>query len=74
MEENKYTQFISKFRNEAEKFRSANTAISDDDMGQAVAPLMGSGTNVIIIQDQTFGLNHVQYNFLFILERLEERV
>lgn len=41
MEENKYTQFISKFRNEAEKIRSANTAISDDDMGQAVGGLGG---------------------------------
>jgi len=42
MEENKYTQFISKYRNEAEKLkRAANAALSDEEMANAVGGLGG---------------------------------
>ncbi|MCR5604303.1 MAG: hypothetical protein K6G27_11470 [Lachnospiraceae bacterium] len=42
MEENKYTQFISKSRNEANKQgRRANTALPDDEMAKAIGGLGG---------------------------------
>ncbi len=43
MEDNKYIQFISKARNEADKLRkAANAAVSDEDMAKAVGGLGGA--------------------------------
>lgn len=43
MEENKYTQFISKARNEANKLgRQINTELSDEDMAKANGGLGGA--------------------------------
>ena len=41
MEENKYTQFISKARNEAAKLGKLNTALSDEDMAKAFGGVGG---------------------------------
>ena len=42
MEDNKYIQFISKSRNEANKLgRNINTVLSDDDMAKAIGGLGG---------------------------------
>ena len=43
MEENKYTQFIGKYRNEANELKKKmNAAVSDEDMAQAIGGVGGA--------------------------------